>query len=281
MTAPTVHRCDAAAFLHRAGAFLAAREAENNLPLSIAARVVADGHPGAYFAVVEEAGAVVGAALRTPPFFLVVTDLPDAAIEPLLDDVARVFDAVPGAIGPGDAPARVARAWAARVGKTARAKMEQRLFQLDAVVPPADPPPGRARVAVVDDVPLVASWVEAFAAEAAAPMGDPRATAELWISSGACLLWDDGGPRAMAARVGETPRGARIGAVYTPPAHRRRGDAQAATTALSARVLGGEGGGGGKAFCFLYTDLANPTSNAIYARIGYRPVGDAPLWVIE
>jgi hypothetical protein len=31
----------------------------------------------------------------------------------------------------------------------------------------------------------------------------------------------------------------------------------------------------GKRFCFLYTDLANPTSNAIYMRLGYRPVCDS------
>jgi predicted GNAT family acetyltransferase len=27
-------------------------------------------------------------------------------------------------------------------------------------------------------------------------------------------------------------------------------------------------------FCALFTDLANPTSNSIYQRIGYRPVAD-------
>jgi len=26
--------------------------------------------------------------------------------------------------------------------------------------------------------------------------------------------------------------------------------------------------------CSLFTDLANPTSNSIYQKIGYRPVGD-------
>jgi predicted GNAT family acetyltransferase len=31
----------------------------------------------------------------------------------------------------------------------------------------------------------------------------------------------------------------------------------------------------GRQFCFLYTDLANPTSNKIYADIGYEPVCDA------
>ncbi|MBC8077176.1 MAG: GNAT family N-acetyltransferase, partial [Chloroflexales bacterium] len=30
----------------------------------------------------------------------------------------------------------------------------------------------------------------------------------------------------------------------------------------------------GKRFCFLFTDLANPTSNHIYQAIGYAPVVD-------
>jgi predicted GNAT family acetyltransferase len=31
----------------------------------------------------------------------------------------------------------------------------------------------------------------------------------------------------------------------------------------------------GKRFCVLYTDLANPTSNRIYTRLGYRHLYDA------
>jgi len=30
----------------------------------------------------------------------------------------------------------------------------------------------------------------------------------------------------------------------------------------------------GQRFCFLFTDLANPVSNAIYPKIGYRAVAD-------
>jgi len=30
----------------------------------------------------------------------------------------------------------------------------------------------------------------------------------------------------------------------------------------------------GRRFCTLFTDLANPTSNALYQRIGYRPIAD-------
>ena len=38
---------------------------------------------------------------------------------------------------------------------------------------------------------------------------------------------------------------------------------------------------GGRASCTLYTDLANPTSNSIYAKIGYRPVADFHDMVFE
>jgi predicted GNAT family acetyltransferase len=31
---------------------------------------------------------------------------------------------------------------------------------------------------------------------------------------------------------------------------------------------------GGQSRCFLFTDLDNPTSNAIYPRVGYEPVAD-------
>ena len=73
----------------------------------------------------------------------------------------------------------------------------------------------------------------------------------------------------MAACIGATPKGIRIGGVYTPPDERRRGYATALVAEVS-RIKLAEG----KALCFLFTDLANPTSNSIYQKIGYRPVCD-------
>ena len=63
--------------------------------------------------------------------------------------------------------------------------------------------------------------------------------------------------------------GVRIGAVYTPPEHRRRGYATATVASLSRAMLDR-----GRRACYLFTDLANPTSNHIYAEIGYEPVCD-------
>jgi predicted GNAT family acetyltransferase len=57
----------------------------------------------------------------------------------------------------------------------------------------------------------------------------------------------------------------RIGPVYTPDALRGRGYASAAVAAVSRRALAG-----GASTCMLFTDLANSTSNKIYAEVGYR-----------
>ena len=75
-------------------------------------------------------------------------------------------------------------------------------------------------------------------------------------------------PVSLAGHAGETPNGARVGPVYTPPELRGRGYASALTAALTEQLLER------RRFCFLFTDLANPTSNSIYQRIGYRPVTD-------
>ena len=94
--------------------------------------------------------------------------------------------------------------------------------------------------------------------------------------TGGILLWEDGGePVSLAGWGGPTPNGIRVGPVYTPPELRGRGYATALTAELSQRLLDGRLLEGGRRFCFLYTDLANPTSNAIYERIGYRRVGES------
>lgn len=57
--------------------------------------------------------------------------------------------------------------------------------------------------------------------------------------------------------------------MYTPPELRGRGSASALVAAANQAQLDA-----GRRFCFLFTDLANPTSNKIYRDIGYEPVCD-------
>ena len=89
----------------------------------------------------------------------------------------------------------------------------------------------------------------------------------------ALVLWDDDGPVSLAGYGAPTPNGIRVGPVYTPPELRGRGYASALTAGLTERLLAE-----GRLFCFLFTNLANPTSNSIYQQVGYRPVTDVTVW---
>ena len=89
------------------------------------------------------------------------------------------------------------------------------------------------------------------------------------------VLWEDERTVSLAAFGNPTPNGIRIGPVYTPPEHRRHGYASALVAELSARLLAE------RRFCFLFTDLANPTANRIYEQIGYRRVCEAAEIVFD
>jgi uncharacterized protein len=93
---------------------------------------------------------------------------------------------------------------------------------------------------------------------------------------GGLYLWEDGRPVSLAGCGSPTPNGGRIGPVFTPRAHRGRGYASALTAALTSLQLSS-----GRRFCFLFTNLANPTSNRIYQRIGYEPVSDVDEYRFE
>jgi hypothetical protein len=267
----------AADFLTHAGAFLGAREAEHNLILGLSSRLQAAplmfGEPP-YFTVAEADGRVVAVTMRTPPHNLILSEVDDlAAIEPLLEDARAEFGSLPGVVGPKGAVARFAEAWPAE----ARLEIAQRAFRADHVEAPSGVP-GRMRDYERSDRELAARWMDAFAEEALPE--PPPGTSEEFVDhreedpDGGLALWeDDGAVVSMAGFGGRTPNGTRIGPVYTPPKLRGRGYASALTAALTQRLLDG-----GLRFCFLFTDLANPTSNSIYQRIGYEPVGDFDHW---
>ena len=129
------------------------------------------------------------------------------------------------------------------------------------------------------DYETAGRWFDEFVAEAL-PEGSPEPAGvldrRLAEPGGGLAFWDDGAAVCIAGYGGPTPNGIRIGPVYTPPELRGRGYASALTAGVTQELLDG-----GKRFCFLFTDLANPTSNRIYERIGYRPVTDVDQWAFE
>jgi GNAT superfamily N-acetyltransferase len=217
---------------------------------------------------VEEGDKVVGVAMMSPPHPLVVTRATQAAVDALVEHLHRAAVALPGVVSP--TPSRFADAWCAlrRCGwETAK---QLRLFSLDRVLPPR-PADGSARLATLEDAPLIVSWAEAFFREVDVPQ-DREAVARLVtprIGDGRVLLWCDPAPVSVAGCAGPTPGGMRVNFVYTPPGRRGRGYASACVAALSQRLLDS-----GRRLCFLITDLASPTPNRIYQAIGYQPVCD-------
>jgi len=152
------------------------------------------------------------------------------------------------------------------------------VFSLERVRPPA-PVGGRARAAGPDNRARILEWLGAFTAEAipwepddqprVERMVDHRLDAE--VDDAGFWVWEEGGrARSLVGFGGATPGGMRIGPVYTPPGERRRGYGTALVAAVCSWLLGQ-----GRRRCFLYTDLANPTSNAIYRRIGFEQVAES------
>ncbi|MDX1493521.1 MAG: GNAT family N-acetyltransferase [Longimicrobiales bacterium] len=266
-----VEHGSANAFLERAEAWLLEREDVNNLFLSLAYARASTGseEPDALFATLESGPDVVGCIMRTPPHKVLVTDLPADASSEVADALARCYDRIPAVLGPEAAAVAVAEAWVRRTGGSWRKGMPQRMYRLDEVDPPSGVE-GALQAATPDHEDLAVAWGEGFSRDAKIPFPHPRETVQKWIAAGRLFIWEVGGePRSIAVASGQTPHGTRVGYVYTPPEHRRSGYASACVAALSQRLLDG-----GCDFCVLYTDLGNPTSNAIYPRVGYRPLVD-------
>ena len=116
---------------------------------------------------------------------------------------------------------------------------------------------------------MLIEWMEQFVLDTGSVLTDPEALVDIRLAEERIFLWDDGGAKSFVAAAGSTPNGIRIGPVYTPAEYRGRGYASVATAQATRNMLAA-----GWQSCFLYTDLSNPTSNAIYKKIGYEPVDD-------
>jgi hypothetical protein len=274
---------DAEVFLGHVGEFLGRREAEHNLLFGIldslrADPTVSDGPP--YLASVRDDGRLVAVAIQTPPRNLVLSEVDDpAAVDAILDDVLRSRDGLPGVLGPVGPVRAFAERWTATTGQPHRRQISERAFRVSRVVPPPRVA-GAMRIADMRDFDLLVAWLVAFVQEALPQEDDgveeARTAVTRWLRLGTKrnYLWAlDGTPVSWASVGGRTPHGTRVGPVYTPPGHRGHGYASALVAAASQAQLDD-----GLQFCFLFTDLANPTSNHIYQAIGYEPVTDIDVY---
>ncbi|MFD5336868.1 GNAT family N-acetyltransferase [Streptomyces hawaiiensis] len=268
-------------FLTRAGAFLRSRPAPHTVPLTVTEtlrtrgrRVYGDGAPE--FGLLERAGEVRAAFFRTPPHWLNITALTPEDADTLAARLAALGRRLPGVNAQCGTAAAFAEAWQRHTGAPAALRQRQRLYRLGTLTAPGPVPPGGPRIAVESDREQLMRWHDEFSESVG--LGTVRDSAE-WadarIDSGGITFWEtpDGAPVAMAGTSPQVAGQVRVAPVYTPPRFRGRGFAGAATTEVSRAALAA-----GAEEVLLFTDLANPTSNGLYQRIGYRPVADFEVY---
>jgi GNAT superfamily N-acetyltransferase len=261
-------------FLAAAGSQLRADPVINTVPLTVLESLrqrgtSAFGDEAPVYGWHEPAGGQIdGAFLQTPPYPILLAALPAGSAPDL---IARLGSEIglPPAINLSSADeADFAAAWASATGGSVTASLRSRLFRLGRLAPPDPGPAGAPRVAGPGDRELLIDWHVAFGAETGTGADVAERTVDDRISHGGLTLWEaDGQPLAMAGSTREVAGVVRIAGVYTVPSGRRHGYGGAVTAVASQAALDA-----GASAVVLFTDLANPTSNALYQRLGYRPV---------
>jgi GNAT superfamily N-acetyltransferase len=238
------------------------------------------GRENPWFCTIGLRKEIYAAAIRTPPHMVILAYFSgDTAkiAEKLIKEVFKSFKVIPGVIGDNELVDIFAGLWCKKYHTKIVNTQAQRIYRLDKV---NDVPltPGKVRIATIEDKELVKQWAHAFHIDVGgeirhAPEGDPTPGLE----QGWLFFWEDGGrPVSMAAKCRPTDKGMTVGYVYTPPELRGKGYATSCVAELSRNILQS-----GKEFCTLYTDLANPTSNSIYKKIGYKEVCDSVEYTFE
>jgi uncharacterized protein len=248
--------------------FLSQHEAEHGLMLGVAAATSSPA-ADAYWAIVVDRGAIVGAGLRTGTRLIVSREGAVGAMAALARDA--VSPHLHDVLGPRQA----VESFVLATGGSWHTVIEQGIYECRAPAPPSNVA-GARRIARSSDRERIADAIQGVASEALGELigaDDALARADTHVERASMHVWElDGEIVSLAAAVAPTPNGIRINSVYTPREMRGRGYASALVASLTQALLAS-----GRRFVFLHTDLSNPVSNRLYARVGYRRIADLNL----
>lgn len=228
-------------------------------------------------ATISDAKGIQLTALMTPPhnITLYATDniISPAAIDCLIDGLKE--HEIPGVTTEKTLAEIFAKEYTLRKGIAFQTTMSQRIYELTAVNPDIQMV-GSVRLLDEGDIHFFPYWAEAFYAAASygkTEMSIPQQAAPYLYRIAARKLYileEDGIPVSMAGYTREMQTAIGVAFVYTPPYERGKGYATSIVAQISQHALDI-----GYTKCVLYTDLANPTSNSIYQKIGYKPICDS------
>ena len=259
-------------------------EAQNMIPLGN----IIIGHEGKdktgwrdpenwFMATVSDTSGIHLTAIMTPPrnitLYATGNIVDPEAVNCLIDGLKD--RKVPGVTTEKNLAKYFAKEYALRKGLNIKAIMNQRIYELEAVNPDIQKV-GVVRLLGEKDMSFFPYWAEAFYAagnygktEMSIPQ-DAEHYLYLLSTKKLYVLENNGIPVSMAGYTREMQTAVGVAFVYTPPYERGKGYATSIVAQISRFALDT-----GFSKCVLYTDLANPTSNIIYQKIGYTPVCDS------
>lgn len=272
--------------LNEADAFLHSEPVRHNLILTLLHTRSTDCDPGRYW-VAQNNKDIVGVVLQSPlDSRVIITPMKSEVVDVVVDTISDANIALPGVAGEAATTARFAGQWAEQHRSSVFPFLGLRLYEVDKVQESSDVK-GHFRKAVSDDRECLINWVSNFSVD----IGEQEYTTDIdelqtrqiassrivdkHLSDGQLWLWEDAKPVSMVVRTNAVAGVVRVERVYTPPEYRGRGYASACVSKISKQIRD-EG-----YRCILYTDLNNPTSNAIYRRIGYRAVAEAIQYLFK
>src|SRR4051794_911078 len=265
-------------FLTRAGEFLRSRPVPHVMQLTWTARLrargaAAYGAEAAVFGWLERAGEVHGAFYRlSPGRGLSLTPLTAEQADALAARLVALGHFVPSISADETTAAAFAEAWQRHTGSTPSVRVRLCLHRLGTLVPPAQLPAGRGRAVEERDLEQLMSLCRGFAADVGEAVTiDADSWAGTRFADKHYTFWEapDGTPVSLAGANPMVAGLVQVDPVYTPAPLRGRGYAGAVTAEVSRAALTA-----GAEDVVLFTDAANPTSNALYRRLGYVPVVD-------
>jgi len=264
-----VERPDAATLWREVEPYLARDPANNTHQLSAIKRILDLGarHGERFFTVLDPAGEIAASAVIVDTRTMFLALMTSAAAQALAQHINEQQIVLAGAIGRND----VLAAFTGTYSRPSSVLVDLMLYRLEQT-PDFGRATGEWRIADEHDQATLVAWHAEFETEVhmiAVPTPIEERVARR-IRDAQLMLWCDGGKPVSFAGFNALPAAsARIGPVYTPPALRTRGYAQAVTAAASAHLQQD-----GPRTVFLFTDASNPASNKAYQRIGFRHIAD-------
>jgi uncharacterized protein len=260
------------AYLDATLAFLERREIENNLLIGLPNGFTDKNaaKPNCHFLSCFRDGVITASSVKTWVKAIIAgTDYTNEELQLIADYYRTNDNNVQGVVGESSIAEKFAKIY--HSGDVTRHVMiTHELTQIKAL----SHSNGNLEQGRIDDIELLTDWYLAFIDDTHIR---PRLTREeaknnlsFRIEGGNVFVWRDGGELvSIAATVRKTTNAAILGIVYTPPELRGKGYASTLVGQLTENLLSS-----GFTKCGLLTEADNPTSNKIYRRIGYEPIGE-------